>query len=123
MTAGARNTLITFEARETTQDPNYGSTVEGDWVMHSQAWAEVQDVLPSRSESVDDTIALSRRPARIRVDQYDGIGITSAMRIRIEADEVWPERILRIISGPAFVQKSREFEFMAEQLSTAGEEA
>lgn len=123
MTAGARDQFVTFEVRETTQDPNYGTTVEGDWTMYAQAWAEVQDVLPSRSESVDDTIALNRRPARIRIDEYDGIGITSSMRVKIDADEVWPERILRIISGPAFVENSREWELVAEQLSTSGEEA
>jgi hypothetical protein len=59
----------------------------------------------------------------VRIDQFDGVGITAAMRVRIPADELWPERILRIISGPAYVQKSRELEFMAEELSTEGQEA
>lgn len=118
-----RDTFVTFEARTTTQDPLYGATVEGDWTKHCDAWAEVQDVLPSRSESIDQSVSIQSRPARIRIDQFDGVGITAAMRVRIPADAVWPERVLRIISGPAFVQKSRELEFMAEQLSTEGQDA
>lgn len=123
MTAGARSTLISFETRQTTQDETYGTTIEGDWVEHSQAWAEVQDMLPSRSESLDESISIQRSPARVRIDQYDGVRITSAMRVRIAADELWPERIMRIVSGPAYVQKSRELEFVCEQLSTEGQEA
>lgn len=123
MSAGKRDTLVTFEARKTTQDPTYGTNVEGDWTAHSQAWAEVQDILPSRAESVDESISIQRRPARVRIDQLDGAGLSSAMRIRIPADALWPERILRIISGPAFVQNSRELEFVAEELSTEGQEA
>lgn len=123
MTAGARDTVVIFELRETTQDPAYGTTIEGDWAEHSKAWAEVVDVLPSRAESIDDSIAIQRSPARVRIDQMDGVGVTSSMRIRIEADALWPERILRIVSGPAFKRDSRELEFMVEQLSSSGEEA
>ncbi|MBO9724315.1 MAG: head-tail adaptor protein [Novosphingobium sp.] len=122
MTAGMRDRFITFEVRETTTDPTYGTTVEGGWVKTSDAWAEVQDVLPSRAEGLTDDISITRRPARVRIDQMDGVGLTSAMRIRIAADDLWPERVLRIISGPAFVQKTREFEFVAEELSSEGQE-
>lgn len=123
MSAGKRDTFVTFQVRQTTKDPVYGTTIEGDWIKHSEAWAEVQDVLPSRSESLDEGISIKRRPARVRIDQLDGVGITSSMRIKIDADDLWPERIMRIISGPAFVQRSREWEMIAEQLSTEGQEA
>lgn len=123
MTAGARNTFVSFEQRGTTQDPTYGTTIEADWTKFSDAWAEVQDVLPSRSENIDQSVLIERRPARIRIDQYDGVGVTASMRVRIAADALWPERVLRIISGPALVQKSRELEFIAEELSTGGQEA
>ncbi|GFE73453.1 head-tail adaptor protein [Novosphingobium sp. TCA1] len=122
MTASTRDTFITFEARETTKDPNYGTAVEENWVKASDAWAEVQDVLPSRAEGLTDDISITRHPARVRIDQMDGVGLTSAMRIRIPADAMWPERVLRIISGPAFVRKTREFEFVAEELSSEGQE-
>ena len=121
VTAGARNTLVTFEARQTTQDPTYGTTIEGDWTEQSKAWAEVQDVLPSRSETVDESISLTRRPARLRIDYFDGVGITPAMRVKIAADAVWSERIMQIISGPAHKRDSGEWELVCEELSTTGE--
>lgn len=115
MTAGARDTLITFEAKgEGTDDPVYGPQ-PGTWGTHSQVWAEVQDILPSRAESVDDSISLARRPARVRIDYFDGIGITSDMRIDIDG------RKLRIVAGPAMKGKRLEWEFLVEQLSTEGE--
>jgi head-tail adaptor len=121
MTAGARDTIVIFEQRQTTQDPVYGTTIEGDWTEYCQAWAEVQDMLPSRSENVDETISIARRPARLRIDYLDGVGITSSMRVRIEADELFPERIMQIISGPAHKRDSDELEFVVEQMSTQGE--
>lgn len=123
MARGKYEDLIIFEARETTQDPVYGTTIEGNWTEQSRAWAEVQDILPSRSESLDDSISIQRRPARIRVDEFDGIGVTSAMRITIESDGVRPARTMRITSGPAFKRDTREIEFVAEELSTSGQEA
>lgn len=123
MTIGSRDVSISFEAKgEGIDDPVYGPQ-PGTWAQFSQAWAEVMDVLPSRSESVGDGINLARQPARIRVDYLDGLNITSAMRIFIPADTYKPARTMRIISGPAFVHRTGEWELMAESLSTEGEEA
>lgn len=116
MNAGARDTFIIFEVRQTTKDPVYGTTIEGKWTKHSEAWAEVQDVLPSRSEKLDDSISIQSRPARVRIDYFDGIGVTSAMRINIEG------RFLRIVAGPAMKGHRKEWEMMAEELSTEGQE-
>jgi hypothetical protein len=121
MPAGKRDQFVIFEQRQTTQDPLYGTTVEVTWTEFSQAWAELQDILPSRSENVDESISLARRPARLRIDYLDGVGITSSMRVRIEADELFPERIMQIISGPAHKRDSDELEFVVEQMSTMGE--
>jgi head-tail adaptor len=122
VTIGRRDTLVTFELRsDGADDPLYGPQ-PGAWSLYSQAWAEVQDLLPSRGENAAEGINLSRQPARVRIDYYDGIGITAAMRIAIAGDTVRPARTLRIISGPAFVQKTSEWEFVAESLSTSGEE-
>lgn len=123
MTIGNRDTLITFEAKgEPIDDPLYGPQ-PGTWGVHSHAWAEVRDVLPGRSESLADGMSLSRQPARIRIDYLDGVGITSAMRITIPGDAMRPARNMRIISGPSLFEKSDEWELMAEQLSTQGQEA
>lgn len=116
MTAGARDQLITFEVKGAgVDDPLYGPQ-PGAWGEYRKAWAEVQDVLPSRSESLDDNISIARRPCRIRVDYFDGLGVTSAMRIDIDG------RKLRIVAGPAMKGKRREWELMAESLTTEGEE-
>lgn len=117
MTAGARDTFITFEARQTTQDPVYGTTIEDTWIKHCDAWAEVQDVLPSRAENMDQSIAIQRRPARVRIDYLDGLDVTSSMRINIDG------RFLRIVAGPAMKGQRKEWEMMAEELSTEGQEA
>jgi head-tail adaptor len=117
MSSGKRDTFIVFEARQTIKDPVYGTITEGDWVKASDAWAEVQDVLPSRAENIDQNVSIQRRPARVRVDYFDGISVTSAMRINING------RILRIVSGPAMKGHRKEWEMMAEELSTEGQEA
>lgn len=114
MTIGARDTQIAFEARETTKDPVYGTTVEGHWEEQSRAWAEVRDILPSRSENVADGVSIQRRPARVRVDYFDGVGVTSAMRIDVGG------RKLQIVAGPAFKRDTNEWEMVVEETSTAG---
>ncbi|NML88754.1 head-tail adaptor protein [Sphingobium sp. TB-6] len=115
MTSGARDTLIIFMRREKVRNAVYG-TNSGSWVEHSQAWAEVMDVLPSRAESLDENLAIQRRPARVRIDYVDGIDITSDMQIDIDG------RKLRIVSGPAMKGRRKEWEMMAEELSTGGQE-
>lgn len=124
MRRGVYNRTVVFERRETTQDPDYGTTVEGDWTMIATVMARVQDVLPGRGEKLADDINIGNRPARIWLLHRDDLN--SSMRIIVkgrgphEAD-----RVMRIISGPADVEKSgfrREIQFLAEQLSTSGEE-
>lgn len=122
MSAGKRDTLIVFEARTIATDPDYNTAEGEDWGEHSRAWAEVVDTLPSRAESLDDSISIQRRPARIRVEYYDGLGITSAMRISIPGGPALPDRTLRIIAGPALKRDTSEWEFMAEELNVEGVE-
>ena len=112
---GKRDDFITVESKVVVQDPDYG-TETVTWGTFAQMWAEVQDVLPSRSEKLDDSISIARQPARVRVDYYDGQGITSAMRIRIEGRE----GEYQIIAGPAEKGSRQELEFMVERYSTQG---
>lgn len=116
MSVGNRDTLIVFEQRTITQDPDDGTTIEGDWAEASRAWAEVRDILPSRAETVDEGVSMQRRPARIRVDYFDGADVTPDMRIDING------RKLRINGAPAFKRDTSEWEMLAEELSTAGAE-
>lgn len=114
MTAGKRDTWITVESRTVEQDEVYG-TQESTWSDFAGMWAEVQDVLPSRSESVDASISIRRRPARIRVDYLDGLGLTGDMRIDIDG------RKLEIVGGPAMKGQRKEWEIVAEEISTKAE--
>lgn len=114
MTAGKRDTWITVENRTTEQDADYG-TQESTWAEFGGMWAEVQDVLPSRSELVDASISITRRPTRIRIDYLDGMGITADMRIDIDG------RKLEIVGGPAMKGVRKEWEIVAEEVSTRGD--
>lgn len=123
MRAGQYNRTITFQSREVTQDPVYGTYEEGDWSDVATIMARVQDVLPGRGEKIADDINMSNRPARIWLHHRDGLH--SGMRIILRGrgpDEA--DRTLNIISGPADVERSgfrREIQFLAQQLSTQGE--
>lgn len=124
MRSGRRNREVVIQQRETTQDPTYGTTIEGDWTDVATVWANVRDMLPSRGEQLADGVNISRRPARIRMLFRDGL--SSSMRLVIVGrapDE--PDRIMRVLAGPAEIEVSgfrREIEWMAEELSSEGQE-
>ena len=111
---GTLDRRIVFERRVVSgQDPDYGTNIVA-WVEHAKVWAQVRDVLPSRSESLDDNVSIRRRPARIRIRYRDDI--TSEMRIRLG------DRYLSIVAGPAEIGRREGIELMAEELSTQGQE-
>lgn len=110
--AGMFDRRVTIEKRQTTKDPNYGTSVVS-WVTHGKAWAQVRDVLPSKGESVDDNVNLRRRPARIRMRFREDI--TSDMRI------VHRGRALEIVSGPVELGRREAIELMVQEFSTSGD--
>lgn len=111
MRAGTLDREITFEAPTATQGgPRNRQTIT--WGAHATVLAQVQDVLPSRAESIADGLAIQRRPCRIRCRWRDDI--TSAMRIDFEG------RKLRIVSGPVEIGRRAGLEMMAEEWSTEG---
>lgn len=120
MTAGTRNREVVIQRRSTTQDATY-LTKDPTWADLATVWAEVQDVLPSRADETDDSIDISRRPCRVRMLYRDDV--TSAMRFKLpgrggnEGD-----RYLNIISGPAELGFRERMEFMAEEMTTQGQE-
>jgi len=113
MAAGTLDRRIIFERREVTRDPIYG-TSEETWTEHVKVWAQVQDVLPSRAERVDQSVSIQRRPARVRIRYRTDI--TGDMRI------IYAGRIMRIVSGPVEMGRRDGLEMMAEELSTEGQE-
>jgi head-tail adaptor len=102
MRAGQLDRQILVEKKVVTQNPTYGtelvtwaplSTVNGqpEWY-----WAEVQDVLPSRSEAVAQGLALARNQTRIRLRWRDDI--TSDMRVTVRGST---NVLYQIVGGPA----------------------
>lgn len=111
MRAGNLDREITFEARTVTQGgARNRQTVS--WGTHATVFAQVQDILPSRAQSIADGLSIARRPCRIRCHWRDDI--TSDMRIDFEG------RKLRIVSGPVEIGRRKGLEMMAEEWSTEG---
>lgn len=91
------------------------------WQPVADAWAEVQDVLPSRGEREAGGINLATRPARVRMAYRRDV--TPDMRVsqlRRENGEWVVDRVMQIISGPAAILRRSAIEFMVEDYSTAG---
>lgn len=112
VSAGKRDQLIRIEAKQVTTDPDYG-TETITWVPVATCWAEVQDVLPSKSESQTNGIRVATRPTRIRSSYMTGI--SSDMRV-VQIDR--GDRILQITAGPAELGRKDGLEFMAQEYST-----
>jgi SPP1 family predicted phage head-tail adaptor len=112
--SGKRDTLIRFQRRERMQSPTTGSWKTGNWVnVDPPVWAEVFDILPSRSESQDANVVITRRPCRIRCLYRDDI--TSDMRVTIG------DRTLEIVAGPAEIGRRAGIELRCQELTTQGD--
>lgn len=112
MKKGRLNRRLRIERREADADTTYG-TAKGEWVRHAEVWAEVQDILPSRSERLDDNISIARRPARVRIRYRDDI--TGDMQVVLNG------RRMHIVAGPAEIGRREAIEFMVEELTTSGD--
>lgn len=109
--ASRLDTRIRIERKIVTPDPLYG-TETVTWNEFATVWAEVQDVLPSRTERLADSIAIANRPARIRMRHL--VGVAPDMRVIIGT------RILQIVSGPAELGRREGIELIVEQHSSEG---
>ncbi len=87
----------------------------GSWQLVAEAWASVQDMLPSRGEKIADGISVTSRPARVRMRYRTDV--TSGMRF------VSGERVMQIVAGPAELGRRDGVEFMVEEYSPAGNRA
>lgn len=70
----------------------------GSPVVAERFYAEIQDALPSRSESVTQGLVVARNQTRLRMRWRDDVD--SAMRVTIHEDT---DRIMQIVGGPAQV--------------------
>ena len=123
MAAGRLTRLITIERKQVTQDPQYGTEIitwvplavlPGSPAVAERFWAEVQDALPSRSESVLQGLAVARNQTRIRIRWRNDID--SSMRITVHGDT---DVLYQIIGGPAEIRGRRiMLEMMCERYSS-----
>jgi SPP1 family predicted phage head-tail adaptor len=113
MKLGKLNRLITILERQVTKDPVYNTEIV-EWVVLTTAYAEVQDMLPSRAERIAEGINIARRPARVRMRWRPDID--STMRISVDGRE------MRIVAGPIELGRRGGLELMVEELSTEGQE-
>ncbi|MCA3254934.1 MAG: head-tail adaptor protein [Alphaproteobacteria bacterium] len=118
LNAGDLDQRVRFERKVAGKDSTYGTPVDG-WVPVRSVWAQVQDVLPSRSEKVADGIAIAARPVRIRFAYRRGIN--STMRVIWTDPATAQERILQIVGGPATLGNRDGIEIVCEDYSTAGD--
>jgi SPP1 family predicted phage head-tail adaptor len=103
---------IRIEAKQTTQDPEYGTPVV-TWVTFATLWAQVQDTLPSKGEAQVNDLQQTTRTSRIRTRYFEGI--TADMRlVHISRGNA----VMQILTPPAVMGRKVGLEFMAAEYST-----
>ena len=106
------NTRCRIECKSITQDPLYGTDIV-TWELLGVRWCHLQDVLPSRSESVVDGLAVANNQTRCRMNYCTDID--SSMRVVVNR----PTRTeYQIISGPAILGDKFRIELMLEKVSS-----
>ena len=100
---------VTIQRRTTVTDPDSGAQLD-EWVdFLVRYWANVEDTLPSRSESTRNGMHMSTQPGRMRMQGASMV--TTEMRAVLHSRG---DRIAPIISGPAMLNDRVHYEFMIE---------
>lgn len=123
MRASSHTRQITVWKKVVTADPDFGTEIVtweplvaevGSPVIAQRFWAEVQDALPSRSESVTQGLAVARNQTRIRLRWRNDID--SSMKITVHGDT---DVDYQIVGGPAEIEGRKErIEIMCEKYSS-----
>ncbi len=103
------NTRITIEEKFVTQDEDYGNEII-NWTPKCVVWAEMQDTLPSKSESVQGGLAIASTRSRVRMRYRTDID--SSMRFTARGFTY------QFVSEPAMIGRNQFMEFMAERYSS-----
>lgn len=109
MNIGKLNTRARIEQKSVTQDATYGSETV-TWALLAVVWCEKQDVLPSKSESVKNGLAVSLNQSRVRMRYRSDVD--STMRIVIAG------QVYQIVAGPAVLGNNEGLELMIEKASS-----
>lgn len=104
---------ITIQRKTGARDATYGTETDTWEDVAARISANVQDVLPSKSEASREGIRVATQPTRIRIRYRPGI--TSDMRVIIHGS---PNRTCQIVSGPAELGRHEGLEMMVEEYSS-----
>ena len=77
------NSRCKIEKKQVTIDETYGTEVI-NWVQVGVFWCEIQDVLPSKSESTQSSINIGKKQSRLRIRYTKNLD--SSMRVIIGND-------------------------------------
>lgn len=127
LAAGSLNRLIRIE--RPVADASFDGAGSGTWALVAEVRANVQDMLPSRSEKIADGINIAARPSRVRIRFREDV--SAAMRVLVghylKDDQGVPywltTRTAQIITEPAEIGHREGSEFVIEAYSTAGNPA
>lgn len=108
--SGDLDRFVRVENKVVTQDATYGTDIV-TWTLFAEMWAEIQDALPSRAESVLQGLTVAKNQSRIRMRWLDGVD--SAMRI-VDVDS---GKVYQIIGGPAAIGRQAFMEMQCERVS------
>ncbi len=122
MRAGGLSRQITIERKSVTLDPVFGTEIiswvplvaaPGSPVVGVRFYANVMDVLPSKSEAFAQGLVIGRSQTRVRLRWRDDID--SSMRIVVHEDS---DRLLQIVGGPAMLGRKEGLELLCEAFTT-----
>jgi head-tail adaptor len=121
MHAGQLDRTIYIQQNVGIQDTTYGTTVD-NWVsivneagsptVPRKIWAQFQDVLPSRSDSVRQGLEVARNQSRVRIRYRSDV--TSAMRV-VDCET---GTVYQIVGGPATLGRRQWLEMVVERFSS-----
>ncbi len=123
MQAGELRHQITIERKSVTVEGEYRTesvtwvplvALPGSPTVGKRFWANVRDVLPSRSEAVQNGLAMAANQTRFRI-RYRA-GIDSSMRIVLHDGGV--DTIYQIVGGPAIIGRKEWLEMVGERYSS-----
>lgn len=77
------NSRCKIEKKQVTIDETYGTEVI-NWVQVGVFWCEIQDVLPSKSESIQSSVNIGKKQSRLRIRYTKNLD--SSMRVIIGND-------------------------------------
>lgn len=123
MQAGKLDTLILIERKSVATNPTSGvETITWESLVLTadsppapvKIWAEVQDALPSKAESVVAGVGIAKSQTRCRLRWRNDID--SSMRVTVYRD---PVQVYQIVGGPSDVDGRRVLiELMLEKYSS-----